>query len=230
LNRDLATGKHPALLERRYLQEVNKPDYVAFVSLLGAGLCLGAATYGHYVMTPEAEYRSFLVLGSLVGLGLTLFRVTRNRSQVLVGDAGVAIEQNGELTRLLWWEIQSIRYRAEALVLVGANTSLHLSSRVHTRAIRAVLAEAAERLPNLLDVPAKLVDELPKLNDAPQPQAEPVHSLQIAGKRCVVSQQVITVERDARLCPNCASVYHREQLPKTCVTCHRELGKRAVCL
>ena len=228
MNRDLS-GKHrPALLERRYVEEVNRIDYVAFGPLLIAGLCLGAGSYTHFVMEPPAEYQGFLILGGLVALGFSAFRWTGRGSQVLVGDAGVALERGGEVNRLLWWEIKSIRYESESLVLVGENTKLTLSSHLHVRAIRAVLKEAVERLPNILDVPAKLVDELPKLKEQIEPKAAPVQSLQVAGKRCAKSQQVITVERDARLCPNCASVYHYKQLPKVCVNCKGDLGKRAI--
>ena len=183
LNRDLAAGKHPALLERRYLQEVNQPDYVSFVPLLGAGLCLGAASYGHYVMTPEAEYRSFLVFCGLVGLGLTLFRVTRNRSQVLVGDAGGRPSSRTASLRDYSGGRSSQFVIKPKLWFWSARTRRYTFRAACTRERSAPCSPRRPNAsPNLLDVPAKLVDELPKLNDAPRPQAEPVHSLQIAGQ------------------------------------------------
>jgi len=55
-----------------------------------------------------------------------------------------------------------------------------------------------------------------------------IDSLQIAGKNCAASDRPIAFERDARLCPNCAEVYHKDSVPKKCVTCENDLGDRAV--
>jgi hypothetical protein len=228
-NHESTETRQPALLERCYRQESSSPDFIAWACLVVAGLSLGAVSYG-YFFVPTSEYQTTLVVVFFVAQGIALYRGFANQTKILVGDAGVAIEQTTEQNRLLWWEIKSVRYETESLVLVGETTSLRIPSQVHTRAIRAILAEAAERLPNILDVPSKIANELPTLKDAPQPPAKRVESLQIAGKRCASTRQVITVERDARLCPQCASVYHRNNLPQVCVTCHRELGKNAVAL
>jgi len=218
----------PGLLERRYSSEWNRPDWLALGPLFAGGLCLGAATFSHFLAKSPTEQETLLLLAFLAGASFFTYRLYASKRAVLVGDAGVGVEQGGELSRLLWWEINHIRYEADALVLSGANTTLRLPSRFHTRAIHAILKEAAERLPSILDVKSKLVDELPKLETVQEPTPEPVHSLQLAGKRCVASKQVISVERDARVCPNCTSVYHRNNLPKVCLTCRCELASRAV--
>lgn len=214
-------------MERRYVSEWNRPDWAALGSSVIAGLLLGAGTQASFFADPPKEYSNFLVLGGLASLGYFVFRITSGREVVYVGDAGVAVEQGGELTRLLWFEIESIRYQDAHLVLTGANTTLRLPSRCHARAIRAILAEAAERLPKILDVPNKLLDQLPVVG-AEGPKPSPVASLQVAGKRCQVTNQVLTFERDARLCPVCTSLYHRDNVPKTCVNCKHPLGDDAV--
>lgn len=213
--------------EIRFDAEWNRPDWLTLGASVAAGLLLGAGTYAIRWSDPPVDYGNFLVLGGLAAAGYFAFRMLTGKTVARVGDAGVAIEQGGELTRLLWCEIESVRYVEGDLVLVGAKTTLRLPSQCHTRAIRAVLAEAAQRLPQIVDVSSKLLKELPKVEgENPQPGA--VESLQIAGKRCLVTKQVLTFERDARLCPNCTSVYHRDHVPETCVTCERPLGAAAL--
>jgi hypothetical protein len=225
-----AQAKPPALKERRYGRVYSRIDLPALLPLAAAGALAGAGTYAAVLTEPPSEYRGYLFLGSLVAAVFWLYRVVTTNNDVLVGDAGVAIEKAGEVQRLLWSEIQSIRYENQHLVLLGAHTTLRIPELFHTQAIRSILKEAAERLPKIIDVPAKLVDELPTLVAAKPPQPQAVHALQIAGKRCVVSKQVITVERDARLCRNCMTVYHRTKVPTICVTCDRELAGNTLTL
>ncbi|MGE5788706.1 MAG: hypothetical protein ACM3ZE_29210 [Myxococcales bacterium] len=216
-----------ALLEKRFVSEWNRPDLGVLVAAVIAGLLLGAGCYSAWIAETPNEYQSFLLLGGIAVLGFFVFRISSGREVVFVGDAGVAVEQGGELTRLLWFEIESIRYQGSHLVLTGANTTLRLPSQCHTRAIRAILAETASRLPKILDVPAKLVDQLPKVvGEDPSPR--PITSLQVAGKRCQVTNQVLTFERDARLCPVCTSIYHRDHVPAKCANCEQPLGSAAV--
>lgn len=222
-----AESKSAALTETRFVSEWNRPDWSAMGASVISGLLLGAGTHAAWLADPPNEYANFLLLGGVAAGAFFAFRIGSGKSEVRVGDAGVAVHQGGEVTRLLWSEIQSIRYADAHLVLSGASTTLRVKSQSHTRAIRAILREAAERLPKILDVPAKLVDELPTVTgDNPSP--EPVESLQIAGKRCLVTNQLLTFERDARLCPNCTSIYHREHVPEVCGVCERPLGDAAV--
>ncbi|MGC4070458.1 MAG: hypothetical protein QM784_38500 [Polyangiaceae bacterium] len=224
------SGKRkPGLLERRYERAFTKPDFVILGAWLVASACAGAVTYASFGSAEPMEYRN-LVLGlGVAALAVALYRYVNTAATVLVGDAGVALERGGEVDRLLWWEISTIRLEEGVLVLRGAHTNLRVDPSQYAQAAQAILREARERLPSVIDVSDQLVDTLPKpLKSTKEPAAEPVRSLQIAGKRCAVSKNVISVERDARLCPKCATVYHRERLPKTCMTCNAELGSRAV--
>jgi hypothetical protein len=221
--------RKPGLLERRYERAYTKPDLVIYAAWLVASACAGAVTYSSFGAAEPSEYRNLLLGLGAAALAIALYRYLSTASTVLVGDAGVALERGGEVERLLWWEIASIRQEAGGLVLRGAHTNLRIDPTQYAQAARAILREARERLPAVLDISDKLVDGLPKPPSSTQePPAEPVRSLQIAGKRCAVSKDVISVERDARLCPKCATVYHRDRLPKACLTCHVELGSRAV--
>jgi hypothetical protein len=71
------------------------------------------------------------------------------------------------------------------------------------------------------------------LNDLPEPKETdgelvPVEALQVAGRQCAKTGKTISFERDARLCPRCAQVYHHTGVPKKCVTCKADLGERAI--
>jgi hypothetical protein len=222
-------SKASSLLETRFVTEWNRPDWVAMAAAVAAGLLLGAGCYAAFSSGQYADYKNFLVLGGLIAIAVFVFQSNSVQSIVYVGDAGVAISKSGELTRLLWSEIRSIRYESEHLVLLGAQTSLRLPSRFHTRAIRAILGQAAERLPKILDVPGKLLKDLPVV-EGDNPKPGPVESLQVAGKRCLVTDQLLTFERDARVCPVCTSIYHSAHVPATCVTCERPLGDAAVAI
>jgi hypothetical protein len=37
------------------------------------------------------------------------------------------------------------------------------------------------------------------------------------GKRCAESDVIISYEPDARVCPRCERVYHKDHVPKSCV-------------
>jgi hypothetical protein len=214
-------------MERRYDRAFTKPDFVIHTAWLIASACAGAITYESFFAAAPTGYRD-LVLGlGAVALVVVLYRYVSTSATVLVGDAGVALERGGEVERLLWWEIERIRQEEGKLVLRGANTTLRLEPGQYAQAVHAILKEARERLPSLLDVSERDVEALPK-STAKEPASEPIRSLQIAGKRCAISKTVISVERDARLCPKCATVYHRNQLPQICSTCAAELGGRAV--
>ena len=224
------TAAKPSVLnETRFDTEWNRPDWFVLGSSVAAGLLLGAGTYAVRWAEPPVDYANFLLLLGLAATGYFAFRLTSGKTVARVGSAGVALEQGGELSRLLWSEIESIRYLDGALVVAGATTTLRLPSQCHTRAIRAVLAEAAQRVPKILDVSSKIVNALPTVvggNSKPGP----VESLQIAGKRCAVTKQVLTFERDSRLCPNCTSIYHRDHVPGTCIGCERPLGDAAIAI
>ena len=55
-----------------------------------------------------------------------------------------------------------------------------------------------------------------------------LEGVQVAGRHCAATEKTIAFERDARLCPNCAQVYLKDNVPKTCVTCERDLGSAAI--
>ena len=144
-----------------------------------------------------------------------------------VGDAGVAIERGSEVVRLLWCDMDSIKIIGANLVIAGDGTKLELPVAAHKLAVAWVLKEAAQRVPDVLDIKRNAVDGLPEARDTDGERLV-VKDLQIAGRRCAESDEMITLERDARVCESCGQVYHHHHVPQSCVTCEAGLDKNAL--
>ncbi len=91
----------------------------------------------------------------------------------------------------------------------------------HPEAATLALKEARAR------IPARVVDVTDlgvgvSLKDKGElVQAEP---LQLAGLRCKASDRIISLEKDGRYCSQCGQTYHREAVPKNCVSCDARLA------
>jgi len=77
----------------------------------------------------------------------------------------------------------------------------------------------------VMDVKRSVVKELPEPKER-DGELLTIDSLQVAGRHCAATDKPIAFERDARLCPNCAQVYHKDHVPKKCVTCNADLVGR----
>jgi hypothetical protein len=218
-----AADKQPHT-ERRFQPEALQTTKIAVgAGLLGA-LVLGAGVYEQWLRDPPFKYSPYLIVVGALGVVGGLMHGDLARFPVRVGDAGVAIENGTELKRLAWCDMRRIHVDRGALVLEG-DPLLKLAISTHRAAVSWILKEAVERVPQALDVKANLVESLPQ----PQENAGtrvPIEMLQIAGRHCASSQKPIAFERDARLCPVCAQVYHKEHVPKSCVTCGSQITGR----
>ena len=87
----------------------------------------------------------------------------------------------------------------------------------------------AKRLPDRLAESENQSSALPKVNKR-DGELLAVTELQVTGKRCAESREIITFERDARLCPNCGEVFVKAHTPEECVSCGKTLGAAAVTL
>lgn len=198
---------------------------LAAVGLLGA-LVLGAGVTGQWVLDPAFEYAPYLVAVGGLGVGIAL-GVGPRESAVAVGDGGVAIERSRETQRLPWYQIKSITLQGDRLVVSASGSSLSFSVGANPGAAALVLKEAAERVPDVLDVDKAAVDKLPDPTKLDVRRVD-VSDDQLAGLSCANSKQVIRLEEDARLCPRCAQVYHHETVPERCVSCDAELKGRTL--
>lgn len=213
--------------ERRFEPGQTQTNNLAVIAGMIGSLGLGAGVYAQWFQDPPLGFASWLVAGGAVVLGGALWFGDSGAVPVRVGDAGLAIEKGSELSRLAWCDIERIYTEKDELVVKGDELTLTLPLKAHALAAAWVLSEAARRVPDVLDVQRKLADELPKPRETDGTVVK-IDSLQIAGKNCAASDRPIAFERDARLCPNCAEVYHKDSVPKKCVTCENDLGDRAV--
>jgi hypothetical protein len=214
-------------VERRFaVNTTYVAPWVAIAGMLGA-LVLGAGVFGLWIKDPALSYASYLVAVGGLGLGVALWFAQPSLSAVCVGDGGLALENGKDVDRLAWCDMQSLRVEGDKLVARGAGVSLSFSMKEHPQAAAWTLKEAVTRLPSVVDVPGSVTEKLP----APSTNAGTEHEIldaQVAGRRCAASKKVISLEDDARLCPKCSQVYHKDHVPSACATCEEPLAGRTL--
>jgi hypothetical protein len=144
-----------------------------------------------------------------------------------VGDAGIALERGTELTRIAWCDLETVEVAGKQLVAKGQNATFALALAAHPRAVAWILAEGTKRVPEAMNVKKSDLAGIPEPSDL-HGELVPLEGVQVAGRHCAASEKPIAFERDARLCPNCAQVYLKDNVPKKCVTCERDLGNAAI--
>ena len=213
--------------ELRFQPKTTQSAWLMFgLGMLGA-LALGAGVFGQWVKDPPIDYSAFLVAGGAIGLGIALWAGDLSGVPVRVGDAGIALEKAGDVVRMAWCAIERISVDGGQLVAKGDDLTFSIPIAAHPQATAWILKEGVQRIPNAVDVKRRAIKELPK----PDPEAGEelkVEGIQVAGRHCRESDVLISFERDARLCPNCCEVYHRQHVPKVCATCEQPLGERAL--
>lgn len=214
-------------VEHRFLPQQTQTSKLAVAAGGLGALVLGAGVYGQWIRDDVFEQSPFLIaFGGLVLIAALVFG-SGIASPVRVGDAGVAVEKGDDLTRLPWCDIERIHVDTGKLVLRSPNLTLELPVAAHRGAVAWILSEAVRRVPGAMDVKESILKELPKPEDDVGERV-PLDMLQVTGRRCASSDRMITFEREARLCPTCAQVYHQESVPKTCVTCGDTLAGRTL--
>lgn len=198
----------------------------AYAGMAGA-LVLGAGVYAQWIKEVPLDYAPYLVAAGSLVLGAAMWFGDSTGLPVRVGDAGVAFEKGNEITRLAWCDVESITVEGKTLIIRGDGLKLELPLDAHKLAASWILKEAARRVPDVLDVKGSVADALPAPKDS-DGEAMEVTDVQVAGKRCRASDTLIAFEKDARLCPTCGEVYHRDHVPKTCETCDEALGTAAI--
>jgi hypothetical protein len=191
------------------------------VGLVGSA-ALGAGVFGLWIADaplPGARALGWIGLGAVVASVL----VTPARSpSVRVGPVGVTVGEAGDEQRVAWCDVQSVRIREGRLEIAREGGSLSVPLRSHAAAAARIVAEAALRIGDRVDISPADHERLPKLRDD-DATLVPVPTLQLAGRRCLQSGNPITFESDARPCDNCGALYHRSHAPSECQSCSRSL-------
>jgi hypothetical protein len=194
---------------------------IAAVGIVGS-LVLGAGVFALWILDPPLSFASYLVAGGGLGLGISLWFGQPSETAVAVGDAGIAVEDGSEVIRVPWYAMKSLRIERGMMVASAAGNSVRFSVGANPKAAAWALKEAAERMPSALDVDQAAAEKLPEPSHTGGLD-QPVKGDQVAGNRCANSGNAIQLEEDARLCPRCGQVYHKDSVPEACVTCEAEL-------
>jgi len=211
--------------ERRY-EPKRTPAVVAtpVVGLIGS-LLLGAGTYLLFLRDEALGSKETLGIGLLVAgvalLVFTLFVGQWPARPIRVGDAGVGIERGGgEIDRIGWYAVTKMSLSQLALTVQSLSTTIVIPLALHRDAAARVLAEARQRIPGKVeDITSTALDSYDE--KAGEPMA--LEPAQVAGQKCKASGKLIAFERDARLCGRCEEIYHKDSVPKRCVTCDARL-------
>jgi hypothetical protein len=218
-------------MDRRFLP-VATSNPVVVRSLFGVGsMILGSgsfAFFGRRYQELEPHPWSFWAMAAgFAIIALAVWLGTAADTALRVGPAGIA-EDRGELKRIAWWTLEKITYiEADHSLFVSgkdsSNESLNITIpvRAHAAAAAHALAEALRRRPEVVDVPADVQKEIGE----PDPNAgtKIIDPLQLVGRKCFASGASITIETDARICPNCEAMYHRDHVPAACSACKKEI-------
>jgi hypothetical protein len=195
------------------------------LGMLG-GAALGAGVYAIW-MAPSALPAGWpLLLAGLVSSAVG-FLARPQPLSVRVGDLGIIVGDPAEAPRLYWHEISALRVAGSNLQIESPRGTVALPLAVHAQAAARILAEAASRIGGRVDVSPNAHERLPKLAEA-EGQRVPAARLQLAGQKCMASGVSITFEKDARLCPSCAALYHASHIPASCLGCERPLASAGV--
>lgn len=212
--------------ERRFLPEqTHMSRFAAGLGIVGSAV-LGAGVYGQWIREQPFEFAPYLVAAGAFALAGGLWLGSTGVYPVRIGDAGLAIERGAETIRVPWCDIENIRVDKADLVVRAKHTTLTIPLGAHPKATALVVQEAERRIAGIVDIPDAARRALGTVKDS-DGESVTIEGLQIAGARCAESHQIISFERDARLCPNCGQVYHKSHVPKKCVTCDRDLGEKA---
>lgn len=193
--------------------------------MVGAA-ALGAGVYANWIREEALAYGQFLIVGGAIALGGALWKGGKELGAARVGDAGVALEHGGELSRILWCDVERIGLENGRLVIKGKDTSIAFPLEAHPRATAWVVSEAGRRIPDVVALKRDQIKDLPEPKEF-DGELVTIEELQLTGRACRASGKAIAFERDARICPNCGEAYLKDQVPKQCLTCKGELGTRA---
>lgn len=208
--------------ERRFSTSSTYIDLrVAIIGMVGA-LVLGAGVFGLWLLDPPFAYASYLVALGGLGLGVALWFGQPAESTVAVGDAGIAVEDGREVSRMRWYAMKSIRIVKGRFLAEGGGKALSFSAGANPAAAAWALKEAAERVPQIMDVDKAEAAKLPQ-PESKGGQLVEIDNDQLAGSRCAASDKLITLEEDARICAICAQVYEKAAVPERCVSCSNDL-------
>jgi hypothetical protein len=209
--------------EQRFEPRPNASPMISYaVGALGAA-AMGAGAWGQFgpLLTQSGsepiKAASYVLFGGALVVAVAIWLGTSGEPVLRVGDGGVGVER-GPVRRIPWHGVERIEWRGEAVRVMGKDQSGVAATIVahaakHPQAAAWIVKEARERVPAVVDVPADATLPAALPSSAQSLTLEPV---QVVGMRCCASDQIISYEPDARVCPRCERVYLKTQVPDAC--------------
>jgi hypothetical protein len=225
------TTKRRERKERRFFPESGaNPIAIRVVGAAGA-MMLGAGAWGQFgIAAPEPiKSAQWLLAAGAAVFGLAIWFSTSGDAVIRVGDGGLGIDRGGVLHRVPWYGVTSVAWDsdAKAVVVKGkdeAEKDLVITAKLrsHRAAAARIVKEAKARIDDVVDVSDAALEVIGNPSDA-EGELLTLEPVQVVGKRCAKSRKTIAYEPDARVCPNCERVYHKNFVPKKCA-CGEAIG------
>jgi len=211
--------------ESRYEPKATLGSVVAVVMMSLGGVALGAGLWASLLLEPGRPAASYGPYALAVGVALLAgFLLARRTGQVLrIGELGLAIEVDGKLVRTAWYELRRVSFANASLRLNKTEgRPLTIPLRSHPAAVARIAAEALKRIPKRVDLDE---DALARIGyPAERGEQLMVDPPQVTGQHCRASEQILTFEKDVRMCARCGALYHRARVPRRCSECTSKLG------
>ncbi|HEY4119297.1 MAG TPA: hypothetical protein VGM56_15630 [Byssovorax sp.] len=212
--------------ERRFEPKTSLGVVLSMLGMSIGAVLVGAGTYGQWLRSEDLGPHKLAPY--LLGGGAVLFLAVavlgaRVPKVLRVGDAGVGEESDAnQIERIAWCDVVRVLLGKDAIVVQSNGRSVHVPVGAQPLAAARVLEEVKRRIPEQIDGELTLPE--PSDTDGEVLALEPP---QIAGQRCKASERLIAFEKDALLCARCGEVYHKDEIPKACLTCGAPFGAQA---
>jgi hypothetical protein len=225
------TTKKRERKERRFFPESSaNPILIRVVGAVGA-MMLGAGAWGQFgIAAPEPiKSAQWLLAAGAAVFGLAIWFSTSGDAVIRVGDGGLGIDRGGALRRMPWYGVTSVAWDgdAKAVVVKGkdeADKEIVITAKLKSQRAAAarIVKEAQSRIDEVVDLSDAALEAIGQPADAEGELLE-LEPVQVVGKRCAKSRKTIAYEPDARVCPKCERVYHKNFVPKKCA-CGEPIG------
>jgi hypothetical protein len=213
-------------MERRFVpRSTASPTVIYVIGALGA-LVLGAGVWAQFgnafrkVQLEPVSWAPWVLAAGAILVGVAIWIGTSSAAAIRVGVAGIAEERN-PVRRIPWWRVDDVSGDADIVTVhgkdeAGNDQTITVSRRALPDAIPWVVREARDRAPEQVEISSAAIKVIGKPSKHAG-EIVPCPPLQVVGRRCAKSDKVVSYEPDARVCPRCERVYHKDHLPKSCV-------------